>query len=374
MPAIARVFPILVVALVLAGPLAAEDRSARFLRLMGKLPEAVLANLSPATPRFLDHVAAAEISVLAAASVPDLKPGAVRLLSGPLADAPPGLDWRPTVGFARDEVLAAADNGLLRGGAMVLLLDSAALPAIDPALTANGYARSDDRGFAALWRGADDGSVDLSRRAPDDPFAHSIPMSSRIALDGNLLLQSSTWPGLEAMMATTGPAPVLTAMAGALDLPDWGERKLVQATLFADAAVFSSGIRLSEDLTPSLAPPGGVPYWSNLMLADLSDGVTDLTLVVLVYAAKSDAEKATAVMAAGMVGIALPSRGDGVTLGDLIGTGSAQVSGDGPFTAIYAVETPPAVMSPTMMQNRGFTVLTMAALARELPLLGPVLP
>lgn len=369
-----RLFLAAGLSLALVQPLAAEDRSATFLTLMGQFPESVIANRSLATPRFVDHVAAAEVAAAAAQSVAGLEAGAWRMVSGPLADAPPGEAWRPTVGFAREDVLAVADNGLRDGGAMVLLLAETVLPSVGPALTANGYALSEERGFPAFWRGEDDGRVDLSVRAADDPFAYSIPLSSRIALEGDLLLQASEWPVLEAAVGSAGPSPALQAMARVLDLPDWGARRLVQATIFSDPTMFSPGIVMGEDLVPTVGAPGAVPYWSNLMIADLSDGASDLSLVVLIYAAKSDAEKAAEVMGAGMAKLPMFSRGDGVTLGDLIGSGRALVAGDGPYAAIYAVETAPAAKGPTMVENRGYYVLTSAAMTIELPLLGPAMP
>ena len=60
-------------------------------------------------------------------------------------------------------------------------------------------------------------------RSKDRPLAaYPLPVSSRIALDGEVLLQSPTWPMLEAMLATSETSLTLTAFGQVLDLPDWG--------------------------------------------------------------------------------------------------------------------------------------------------------
>ena len=124
---------------------------------------------------------------------------------------------------------------------------------------------------------------------------------------------------------------------------------------------------LGENATRDLA--GGL----NLLLADLSDGQSDLTLVVLLYAAKSDAKAAAQALEAGWDTAALASAG-GRTLGDLAGSGTARVAGEGPFLAIYAVETKPEITAPDMLRNRGYHVLMTATYRRELFLLGPAMP
>jgi len=365
---------ILVTTAALAVPAWAEERSDRFLRLMTYLPDTVIANRSSQLPEFVDYEAASGVvAAMVAGGEKELSAEARRSLSGPLSKAPEGQDWTPKVGFARSDLGAAAGTDDPEKRGMVLLLSSEALPRVGPALLANGYAQSAERGFPAYWRGVDDLGFDPALRSPDDPFTFPLPVSSRMALDGDLLLQSPTWPMLEAMVATSETSPSLLALAHVLDLPDWGDRKLIQATVFSDPSAFAPAFTIASDLTLTDAPNGGVPYWSNLMLADLGGATSDVTLIVLLYAARSDAEAAAKAMDAGLGGLVLPSFGD-ATLESRIGIGRAMVSGEGPYAAVYAVESPPDVRSPTLVRNRGYHTLLTAAISRELSLLGPSIP
>lgn len=357
-----------------ASPARAEDRSQRFVEMMSRLPPAVLDGQSPLVPEFVDHEAARWVVGRLAAAQPDaVAPGAREVLVGPFAEAPPGADWTRTVGFGPQDLLAAA---LLRDppdDRMALRLAPGAAARVAPALLAHGYASGDAQGFPAFWRGEVDFAIDLAASDPDDPFAVPLPKSSRIALDGDLLMQAASWPGLQSLHATTATSPVLTALATALDLPDWKDRRLVQAVVFTDPMLFASGVALDDNLAPAAPPRGALPYWSALLLADLGDGDSDLTLIAALYSARSDAEAAAQALDAGL-GAAGQASFDGKTLAEIAGPGSARVVGDGPFLAVYALETRPEVMTPDLLRNRGFHVLLTAAYRRDLALLGPALP
>ncbi len=297
------------IGLCLPAPLAAEDRSARFLQLMTYLPDIMIANRAPQTPEFVDYEAAnAVITALVAAGAGEVLPEARRSLSGPLADAPQGQDWTPKVGFSRADLRAGVLSDDAEARARVLLLRPEVIAQIGPALLANGYAFEEGKGFPAFWRSTDDLSFDPALRSKDDPFTYPLPQSSRIALDGEILMQSPSWPLLEAMFATADTSPALTAFGRVLDLSGWGDRRLIHATVFSDPMVFAPGVLTGKDLTPVDAPAGSVPYWSNLMLADLGGAEGDLTLVVLLYSARGDAEAAAAAMEAGLGSVVLGER------------------------------------------------------------------
>jgi hypothetical protein len=282
-------------------PSAAEDRSARFVQLMTQLPQAMIANRSGHTSQFVDFDAAnAVIAALVAAGEGKVEPDARRSLSGPLSDAPQGQDWTPRVGFSQADRRAGVLTNDPENRAVVVLLRPEVVAQVGPVLLANGYLLDEAKGFPAFWRGKDDLSFDLAIRSKDDPFAYGVPRSSRIALDGEVLLQSPTWPLLEAMFATSETGPELSALGRVLDLPDWGDRQVIQATVFSDPMALAPRPRLGKEATFLDAPSNGVPYWSNLMLADLAGAGRDLTLVVLLYTARSDAEAAAAAMEAGL--------------------------------------------------------------------------
>lgn len=358
----------------IAFPAVAEDRSARFVQMMSYLPDAAISNRSPLVPEFVDYEAAASvITDMLAAGTAEVVPEARRSMGGPLAKAPQGQDWTPRVGFGRNDLRAGVLVDDPESRARVLLLPPEVMPRIVPVLLANGYAVTDDRGFPAYWRGDDDLREYRELRSKDDPFTYPLPVSSRIALDGDVLMQSSTWPMLEAMFATSETSQALTAFGQVLDLPDWGDRKLIHASVFSDPSVFAPRLNFSKDLAPMDASVGGVPYWSNVMLADLGGGTSDLTLVVLLYPAQADAEAAAKAMEGGMGGLVLPSFGN-VTVEAEIGKGRAMVTGNGPYAAVYAVETKADIRSPTSVRNQGFHVLMTAAFSGELSLLGPTMP
>lgn len=358
----------------IAMPGGAEDRSQRFVALMSRLPEGVLGAQSPTMPEFVDFEAARWVADMQAKAGPGaVEPASHRVLGGPFADQPKGADWTGTVGFAPTDLKAAA---LLRAppdDAMALLLAAEAMPHVGPALLANGYTATEDKGFPAFWRGEKDLSVDLAATNPDDPFAFPMAKSSRIALVDDVLLQAASWPRLESLQASASTSPVLTALAMALDLPDWEERRLVQAVLVSDPMLLAPGIQMDESPMPTADPSGAVPYWSNLLLADLGGEGRDLTLIILLYVTQADAETAAKAMDKALGDEPLAAFG-GQSLTDAIGPGTARVSGDGPYLAIYALETPPDVPSPGTLRNRGFDVLLRAIYQREFSVLGPALP
>jgi hypothetical protein len=358
----------------LPGPVAAEERGERFLDLMSNLPQDVWSNRSRSIPEFFDFEAAATVvGVLATSHPGKVRADAQRVITGPFPNAPSNGDWSLTVGFARSDLRAAVAVQDEEDRRTVLFIKPDVVAAVAPALLAHGYVQSDDRGFPAFWRIADDFGFDMAFRNRDDPFAAGVPLSSRIALEGDMLLHARGWPGLQSMIAAKGPNTVLAAFASALNMPDWGDRAIVQTVIFSDPMLFAPGIRLGDGLNPVPPPPGEVPYWSNMMLADLSDGTSDLTLVVLLYIARSDAEAAAKAMQDGLASAILPSFGD-KALAEVAGVGQAMVAGEGPYLAIYTIETDPDIRSDFFPSNRGYSVLLNAAFMRELYLLGPAMP
>lgn len=364
MRAVRRLTVMLCLLLGTLSPAAAEERSARFVQLMRYLPDGMIANRSAQTPEFVDYEAArAIIDALVATGGGEVLPDAQRTRSGPFADAPQHSDWTPKVGFSRTDLRAGVLSNDPEARARIVLLRPEVMAQVGPALLANGYAQEEGKGFPAFWRIRDDLGFDRALRDEADPFTYPLPVSSRIALDGEILMQSNTWPMLEAMFATSETDPTVSTFGRVLDLPDWGDRRLVHATIFSDPMIFAPGMRIGKDMTPALSPPGGVPYWSNLMLVDLASAESDLTLVVLLYISRSDAEAAAASMAAGLGSLVLPSFGD-KSITELTGPGRTLVTGDGPFAAVYAVETATRISTPSIVGNRGYGVLMNAAFSR----------
>ena len=377
----------LALALALPATAQAESRGERFVDLMGRLPESVFANRSSTMPVFADLEAARIVLTrLAEAGQLTLTESGLffRIGPAPFRDASPEADWASTVGFSKEDLKAAALTNDRDIPATVLLLAPGVTATLGPVLLANGYAGDDTHGFPAWWRLAEDGAMDLASRNHDDPFSASITYSSRIALSGDILLHSQSWPILQEMMAQPGPNAVLTTMGQVLDAPDWTDRLLVRATVFSDPIMFVPRLPptlMLQDTMPTvedvakemeaMKPARSVPYWSNLLLADLSNGSSDLTLLVLIYSTESDAVLAADILNADLGGtVPIRSR---KTFETLVGPGRAVVMGSGPYAAVYAVETAPNAFAPTLADNHGYAMIGSMLLQSGLPIFGPAL-
>jgi hypothetical protein len=362
----------ILLALCLATTAVAEERSTRFLALMGHLPEGVFAAGSAAQPEFVDLEAAnAALMALRGAELGAIDANAYRVFSSFLSDIPEGTDWTKRVGFVRENIVAIAESGDFNNRGKVLMLPPAVIPGIPPALFADGYTFAPNAAKLMYWRGEVDLAVDFARQSADDPFAFPLPISSRITFEGDLLLQSGSWPVLNAMHVGAEPIPVLTAFGQVIDAPEWGERRLIGAMVFSNPMQFLPRLPKTESAQQPPVPSGGLPYWRNLMFADLSDGPNDLTLIAVLFDSLADAETAASAMQEG-----LPSQPlfavQGKVLADYIGTGGKSVIvGDGPYVAVYAFETAASIESPLFVSNRGYTFLMRAAMIGDLPLLGP---
>jgi hypothetical protein len=141
---------------------------------------------------------------------------------------------------------------------MILRLPPDVAARVTPALLASGYQKEVRAGVRALARG-EDGQIDPAQRDLADPFGGGLGMSSRVVVDGPLLVQSRTWPDLLGLVGKAGHQghPELVPMAEALDQPGWGEVALVKAVL-------------PHQLDLGVMGGGGPPVWRLGLVADLS--------------------------------------------------------------------------------------------------------
>ena len=374
-------------ALALPATAQAETRSDRFVDLMGRLPESVFANRSSTLPAFADLEAARIVLTrLSDTGQVTLSDSGLffRVGPAPFRDIYPDADWTSTLGFSKEDLQAAAITNDSGTPATVLLLAPGVTTTLGPVLLANGYADDDTHGFPAWWRVAEDGAMDLSSRNGYDPFASSVPYSSRMAVSGDILFQSQTWPVLQAMMAQTGPNAVLTTMGEILDAPDWTDHLLVRATVFSNPLMFVPGLPTTlmlQDTMPTvesvaqemeaMKPARTVPYWSNLLLADLSNGASDLTLLVLIYPAESDAVLAADILNEDLGGTV--PLGSKETFEQRVGPGRVKVMGSGPYATVYAVETAPKIFDRALADNKGYDRIGGWLMQSGLPIFGPPL-
>ncbi len=363
----------------------AEGRAEVMLDLMGRVPTERIEPMPQAWSgvEFADYRAAA-------AAVPQL-PGdapepALALRLGIMAQG----DWEPLAGFGPTDL----EVGLRLGSSgaeqsMLLRLPPDVAARVAPALLASGYQKDMRAGVRALARG-EDLEIDVARRNPADPFDAGLGMSSRVVVDGPWLVQSRTWPGLVALVGAPGDRrsrghPDLVPMAEALDRPEWGEVALVEAVL-------------PHQLDLGLVGGGGLPVWRLGLIADLSPpaeaaatGAEAVTLVLVSYAGRAEAEQAAARIADGWdESLALQDPLDSLFLSEttpapgtvptpptvpsLAGVTGAEVetgvAGQGPFV-VWAALRGPAALTPDLPGNLAFTRLRQAVYMRAVPLLGP---
>lgn len=354
-------------ALLLAAPAAgaAQERSEAFLDLASRLPAPLLdGSGEPAYAQlhFADHAAAERVLAALPTAAPHVEAhGAFARLLTPLFVESLGAGveggWPPLVGFGPSDIRTslAVEAPPLAG--MILRLDPAAAPGVAPSLEAAGYAPQTRDGVAALARGEDAGT-DLAARDPADPFGRRMGAASRVGLEGDLLVQANAWPLLSDLL---GAAPQghadLPALAAALDDPAWGEALLVQAAIWPD-----------QDLLGAHGEPG-LPPWRLALLADLAEGTGTLTLLLLSYPDRAQAEAAAATLEAGWAELPAPS---GRSLREITGSpAEVTVLGEGPYVTALALRAPSDTLQGGWPVNRPFHRLLLALGHRDLELLGP---
>jgi hypothetical protein len=298
--------------------------------------------------------------------------------------AGPGLDgaWEPLIGFGPLDVEAALGFGASEpfDNAVLIRLASDVTDRVGPALLANGYAEETRDGVTAWARGADY-EIDRAYYDMANPFGGDMGQSSRVALEGDLLVRSAGWPLLLDVLETEIPKghPDLPAFAAALDSPDWGEARLLQAAVLPHQFDLTTG-------------RGGMPPWRVGLLADLGTATETVTLAILNYGTRTEAE-----MAAGHIArswdlpvaptnmeVLLEQMGEpmdldtfeapqlGPSFRDRTGAEAVTgVAGEGPFVAWVALHSTPEAEG-FRIRNPAFMALWMGVLDRNLTIFGPV--
>ena len=290
--------------------------------------------------------------------------------------------WEPLIGFGALDVEAAIGFGVSQpfDNAVLVRLDPEITDRVGPALLANGYAEETREGVTA-WARGEDYEIDRAFYNMANPFGGDMGRSSRVALEGNLLVQSAGWPLLQEVLGIEAPKghPDLPAFATALDSPDWGEAQLLQAAILPHQFDLATG-------------RGGMPPWRVGMLADLGTGREAVALALFSYSSRAEAEAAAKHMdtswdepvAATNMEVFLTQMGEPMDLeafeapplqpSFLERTGAVAitgVAGDGPFVAWVALNTATAAEG-NRIRNPAFMALWMGVLDRNLTIFGPL--
>lgn len=352
---------------------------------MAYLPATVLTP-SPSLEIFFHDVAAAQRAVARspAALAQDPLSGqplarAYRRLYGLGGDVgeaiPAGLqgEWESRVGFGPDRISAMLHLYQLPAQIIVLQLAAAHdLIAVKQALINDGYEARQLDAWSALSRG-EDMAIDLAARDPASPFGGQLGRSARIASDGSVLLYAPAWGPVEAVAewsgATLADLPNVAILLEVLDDQRWGDASLVQAMLWPvpwPAFDPTAGVIAGDDV--SVPPDVGLPPWQLGVLADLSTGETDYTVVGLVYPDRATAEAAALPLLDAWRG--QRSSVTDETFAELTG-GMAEtyVVGDTPAALVLAIESPIDQMD-VALRNVAHHALMTGYMMRDLSFLG----
>ncbi|MEZ5797184.1 MAG: hypothetical protein R3D63_06735 [Paracoccaceae bacterium] len=269
----------------LASPVAGQGRMDHLAQLFGALPGQVFqpALTTDARGYSVSFADPATASVALPDPTADDWPWPRLVLSSPYGYAA-GADWLPRLGYARADLLALATADAGDRSIALHLLATDKTAAIGPALLASGYAAAPE----GYWtRGADD-SISLAARDPQDPFGRGIGKASRIAVAGDLVLQSSGTDTLLRMRAGTDTGhPYLAALLAAMDTAAPADLAVLNAMTLPDARLLSAG--------PAARP---VP-WRLGVLADLAAGDRTATVLALAFDSRGAADQAALWLADG---------------------------------------------------------------------------
>ena len=295
-----------------------------------------------------------------------------------------GMDgtWESLIGFGALDVEAAVGFRVSRpfDSAVLIRLDHEVRDRVGPALLANDYAEETRDGVTA-WARGEDYELDRALFNMANPFGGDMGRSSRVALEGDLLVQSAGWALLQEVLGTEAPKghPDLPAFAAALDSPDWGEAQLLQAAILPHQFDLATG-------------RGGMPPWRVGVLADLGTGSEAVAVALFSYSSRAEAEVAARhidkswnepVAATNMEVFlsqpdgpmnleafeappALPSFRERTGAKAVTG-----VAGEGPFVAWVALRTATAAEG-NRIRNPAFLALWIGVLDRNLTIFGPL--
>lgn len=290
-------------------------------------------------------------------------------------------EWETLVGFSPLDVEAALGFRAGSDSPILVQLDPTAAGHVGPALLANGYAEQSQDGVTAWIRGADDFHTDRAHFNMGNPFGRDMGQSSRVTLEGALLVETAGWELLTDILGSEGPKghPDLAVIAEALDSPEWSGARLLQAAVLPHQFDLATG-------------RGGMPLWRIGMLADLGTATETVALALFSYSSRSEAEAAAQHIArtwdepisATNREVFRTQSGQSLdleafeapplrpALQERTGTeATTSIAGDGPFVAWVALRGMPEG-DGRRVRNTAFEALWIEVIQRDLTLFGPM--
>lgn len=323
---------------------AAQMRTDRMANLMAHIPSVWLTDGSGTIFQYFDAEASLAATIrspagLFAGLMGGSNPNApyLRLVAVPWSFAsaiPAGMrgEWQQRVGFDPDQISTLLSTDLQRTQLMLLdLTDDAEPDNVGQALLVNDHQARPLGAWSTWWRGDDD-TIDREARDPANPFGGDIGRSSRVASDGNVLVYATAWAPVEAIAGppdiTMTELPEMASITRALNDARFGDSRLVQAIVLPEPW------QAEERAADVVLPP-----WQIGVLADLSDGLVDYGVAVMVYDDTATAETLTQPLLNAWQN--LRSVQQDATFAELTG-GDAQayVVGGSPAALVLAIERP----------------------------------
>ncbi len=241
-------------------------------------------------------------------------------------------EWQTRVGFEPAEIAALLSAQWSRNEVILFeFADDTDHNTIGQALLANDYQASSLGDWSTWWRG-EDYAIDGDVRDPANPFGGDMGRSSRVASNGEVLVSAPGWPPIQEVAGppntTIVDLPEIASITAALNDPRFGDARLVQAMVLPQTPTVEDG-----SLDPVLPP------WRFGMLADLSSGLVDYGVAVIVFDDPATAEGLTDPLLNAWQ--TMRSVEHNVTFSELTGGDAAVfVVGEGPAALVLAIERP----------------------------------
>lgn len=211
--------------------------------------------------------------------------------------------WPPRIGFAPLNLRSVVAVEAPPERAYAMHLTPGATASAEAAFQSTGYEAVIVAGGRYFSRGGEDFELNLQDRDPLDPFGGHLGQASRVAIEGDRLVYSSSTPLLLDIMWGQGAVltdhPEVDRLLGAVDALPLGNAQVLQAVLLSDPLVFRPG-PASADLTIGMPEVPPLGPWIMGMMIEASDGTNDTAVIALSFVTEDAAAAAAMALPATM--------------------------------------------------------------------------